>query len=78
MFSEQAVQAAQDLNAKRMLPIHWGVFSLGRNPWYQSIDTSVKTAAEKGVILDVPKMGEKYQPEHFQNNQWWQAPELRR
>ncbi|WGE85553.1 MBL fold metallo-hydrolase [Actinobacillus equuli] len=65
MFPEQAVQAAQDLKAKRMLPIHWGVFSLGRNPWYQSIDTSVKTAAEKGVVLDVPKMGEKYQPEHF-------------
>ncbi|MCQ9630235.1 MBL fold metallo-hydrolase [Actinobacillus suis] len=78
MFPEQAIQAAQDLKAKRMLPIHWGVFSLGRNPWYQSIDTSVKTAAEKGVILDVPKMGEKYQPEHFQNNQWWQALELRR
>lgn len=78
MFPEQSVQAAQDLNAAKMVPMHWGVFALGRNPWYQSIDTAVKTAEEKGIPIDVPKMGEKYRPESFRNDGWWQAQNLRR
>lgn len=78
MFPEQAVQAALDLNAERMLPIHWGVFSLGRNHWNDSIKRAHQSAAEKNLPLDVPKMGEKYQPPHFQNDHWWQNPALLR
>ncbi|PSJ80364.1 hypothetical protein [Neisseria iguanae] len=40
--------------------MHWGVFSLGRNPWYESINNAVKSAREHSLVLDVPKMGEKY------------------
>lgn len=77
MFTKQSVQAALDLNAKKMLPIHWGVFSLGRNSWYQSIDTAIAEASSHNLAIDVPKMGEKYQAS-FTNDDWWKAPELRR
>lgn len=77
MFTKQSVQAALDLNAKKMIPIHWGVFSLGRNSWYQSIDTAITEASSHNLAIDVPKMGEKYQA-GFTNDDWWKAPELRR
>lgn len=77
MFPEQAVQAVEDLNAKKMIPMHWGVFSLGRNPWYQSIDTAVATAHAKNIPIDVPKMGEKYD-DNFDNDEWWMDKSLRR
>ncbi|SMB89000.1 L-ascorbate metabolism protein UlaG, beta-lactamase superfamily [Pasteurella testudinis DSM 23072] len=76
MFPEQAVQAALDLNAARMLPIHWGVFSLGRTPWNDSINRTAQTAQAHKLPLDVPKMGEKYQPQPFQNDNWWRNPAL--
>lgn len=72
MFPEQAVQATIDVGAKRMLPIHWGVFSLGRNPWDESIKRAWITAQQKGVVMDVPKMGEKYTPETHRQENWWE------
>ncbi|SSY70315.1 hypothetical protein [Alysiella crassa] len=77
MFAHQSVQAALDLNAKKIVPMHWGVFSLGRNQWYQSIDNAVKSAKEPGLSIDVPKMGEKY-ADGFVNDNWWEAKNLRR
>ncbi|MDD0823044.1 MBL fold metallo-hydrolase [Mannheimia sp. AT1] len=76
MFAHQSVQASLDLNAKKMVPIHWGVFSLGRNPWYESIDNAVKSANEHNLAIDILKMGEKYQ-DGFENNAWWQDEALR-
>lgn len=77
MFVHQSIQAVLDLNAERMVPIHWGVFSLGRNPWYESIDRAVKGAEEKRIAMDVPRMGEKY-TDGFVGEKWWQNPALRR
>lgn len=77
MFAHQAVQAALDLNTRRMVPIHWGVFSLGRNPWYESIDSAVADAERHQIPIDVPKMGEKYQ-DGFVGGDWWRDTALRR
>ena len=77
MFAHQSVQATLDLNAKKMVPMHWGVFSLGRNPWYESIDNAVKSAKEYNLPIDVPKMGEKY-ADGFVNDNWWEDKSLRR
>lgn len=76
MFAHEAVQAVLDLQAEKMVPIHWGVFSLGRNPWYESIDNAYAGAKRHRIAIDVPKMGEKY-TEHFAGDEWWQHPDLR-
>ncbi len=73
MFPEQAVQGTLDLQATRMVPIHWGVFSLGRNHWDENIKRAHAEAERKGVPMDAPKMGEKYQPEGYRTQQWWVA-----
>ena len=71
MFPEEAVQAAQDINAHIMLPIHWGVFSLGRNPWDESIKRAHAASERSGVRMHVPQMGEKYQPDNYASTPWW-------
>ena len=75
MFPEEAVQATKDVNAAIMLPIHWGVFNLGRNPWDQNIKRADAEAARKNVRFDVPKMGEKYTPESWRTEKWWKSIE---
>ncbi len=77
MFAHESVQAALDLKAQKMVPMHWGVFSLGRNPWYESIDNAVKSAKEHGLAFDVPKMGERY-ADGFVGEEWWTDKSLRR
>ena len=64
-----------DLQAARMVPMHWGVFSLGRNPWDENIKRAHAIAQEKGVTMDVPIMGEKYQPENYLSKTWWEEVE---
>ena len=71
LFPEQAVQGAIDLKAARMVPMHWGVFSLGRNPWDENIKRADAEAERKGLPMDAPKMGEKYQPQGYRTQKWW-------
>lgn len=71
MFPEEAVQGTLDLKAARMVPIHWGVFSLGRNPWDESIKRVDAEATRQGVRMDVPRMGEKYHPQNYRTQKWW-------
>ncbi|WP_431217700.1 MBL fold metallo-hydrolase [Puia sp. P3] len=45
MFPEQVVQAAGDLGAKKLMPVHWGKFSLALHPWNESVKRVVAEAA---------------------------------
>ncbi len=65
MFPEQAVQSVLDINAAIFVPVHWGVFNLGRNPWNRSIKRAHAAAQQHGLRIDVPKQGEKYRPDGF-------------
>lgn len=78
MFAHQSVQAAIDLRAQSMIPIHWGVFSLGRNAWNVGIKQAHTAAQTHHLRLDIPKMGEKYQAAQFKNDDWWNNPALLR
>lgn len=73
MFPEQAVQAARDVKAAILLPIHWGVFNLGRNPWDENIKRAATATGRAQLRFDVPKMGEKYRPEGWQTEKWWET-----
>lgn len=71
LFPEQSVKAAKDLKAKRMLPIHWGVYDLGFHPWDKSIKRVSKIAESQGVVLETPKQGEKFVPGQTKTEKWW-------
>lgn len=59
MMPEQTVQAAQDLRAAKLLPVHWGKFSLSLHAWKEPIERAVAEASVKGVVIAHPMMGEK-------------------
>lgn len=72
MMPEQTAQAAVDLQAKRLLPVHWAKFTLALHAWNDPIKRVVKKAAELQLPITTPKIGEpvllgKFYPEA----QWW-------
>lgn len=75
LFPEEAIQATRELNAGRLVPIHWGVFGLGRNRWDESIRRAHAEAERQGLRMDVPMMGEKYHPAQYRSRTWWQEVE---
>ena len=51
---EQSVQASIDVNAEKMMTIHWGKFQLALHSWTEPFERAKKAAAEKNVdLIDV-------------------------
>lgn len=76
MTPEQTVQAAQDLNARVFMPIHWGMFSLAFHPWWESVARSSALATARQQAMITPRMGEIATP-HQATTRWWEALERR-
>ena len=60
MMPEETAQAAVDLNAKILLPVHWGKFSLATHAWDDSIKRVVKAAAILHQKIMTPMIGEQF------------------
>ncbi|MEP7143236.1 MAG: MBL fold metallo-hydrolase [Ferruginibacter sp.] len=59
MMPEETVQAGIDLKAKKILPVHWGKFSLSLHDWDEPIKRITIEAAKKNMPLLHPVIGEK-------------------
>lgn len=57
MLPEETVQAAIDLKAKMMLPIHWGMFSISFHDWFDPIKRTYSEARRRGMPLLTPRLG---------------------
>ena len=74
MMPEEVVQAAQDLRAKTLLPVHWSKFSLSIHAWDEPMIRIVKEANRQNVKLLTPMIGEMINLEEGNNNtQWWET-----
>jgi L-ascorbate metabolism protein UlaG (beta-lactamase superfamily) len=73
MFPEETVQAALDVKAKRMMPIHWGAFKLAMHEWTDPVERVLKKAKELGVEIVVPQIGSEINMKKpiIEENQWW-------
>ncbi|MCC6288441.1 MAG: MBL fold metallo-hydrolase [Chitinophagaceae bacterium] len=71
MFPEETVQAAIDLKAKTLLPVHWAKFSLSTHTWHDPIDRIMKTANTAGVNIIHPVLGERIPINTTSTNDWW-------
>ena len=73
MMPEQSAQAAKDVQAKVMMPIHWGAFSLALHTWTDPVERVTKAAAELEMPLITPKIGEIFSLEDNQkyHESWW-------
>ncbi|WP_316803353.1 MBL fold metallo-hydrolase [Pedobacter nototheniae] len=72
MFPEETVQAAKDLNAKTLMPVHWGKFSLAMHPWNEPVIRVVAEAEKQKLKLVTPKLGETFiLNQDHPVEQWW-------
>ncbi|WPU95533.1 MBL fold metallo-hydrolase [Mucilaginibacter sabulilitoris] len=56
----QAAQAAVDLHARLLQPIHWAKFVEAGQPWNEPIKKLLPAAEKLGVEINVPRIGEPY------------------
>jgi len=77
MLPEQTVQAAIDVQAKWMIPVHWGAFVLSTHDWDEPPIADTAISAEKGVNIATPRIGQTVDYEDLSNynERWWETVE---
>lgn len=74
MFPEEAAQAARDLRAEVLMPIHWGKFALGLHHWKESIERVTFKAEEMGLPLLNPRIGRIITTlDRSSSEKWWEG-----
>jgi len=72
MMPEETVQAAIDLKAKVLLPVHWAKFSLSLHAWDEPITRVVAEASKMGMPILHPMIGEAVNlKDENAHKQWW-------
>lgn len=72
MFPEESVQAAIDVKAKNLYPIHWGTFNLALHDWFDPMVRAQLAARTRGVSLLTPVLGQTLQyPDNLATIDWW-------
>ncbi|MBP1646169.1 MAG: Zn-dependent hydrolase of the beta-lactamase fold-like protein [Bacteroidetes bacterium] len=57
-FPEQVLLEAKDLNAKKVLPIHWGKFALSEHNWKEPIEKLISLNKKENINILTPMIGE--------------------
>ncbi len=72
MLPEETAQAAIDLNAKILMPVHWGKFILSVHPWTEPIERLLVKARELNLSIATPTIGEIFRlNEPTPQSDWW-------
>ncbi|GGH68729.1 L-ascorbate metabolism protein UlaG (beta-lactamase superfamily) [Filimonas zeae] len=72
MMPEQTAQAAMDVKAKVLMPVHWAKFRLAIHPWNEPIQRVTAAAAQLNLPLATPMIGEPvYVGKSYPTGQWW-------
>lgn len=73
MMPEETVQAAADLQAKLLLPVHWGKFSLAMHAWNEPVKRVLARAKELNIPVRTPMIGEPtVLGTTYTMNNWWE------
>jgi L-ascorbate metabolism protein UlaG (beta-lactamase superfamily) len=74
MMPEETVQAAQDLQAKVLMPVHWGKFSLALHAWDEPVRRVTAEAVKRGVPTATPMLGEvvRIGGSTYPTTPWWE------
>lgn len=76
MTPEETVQAAKDLKAKVLFPVHWGKFVLSSHPWNEPVKRVTAEANKRKQEYVCPMIGEAYTIEEiFFQQEWWNFEE---
>lgn len=73
MLPEQTVQAALDLRAAALLPVHWSKFTLALHPWNEPPRRVTAAAVEKGLPVATPLIGQPVALKGpYPGAHWWE------
>ena len=73
MVPEESAQAGLDVNAKVVLPIHWGKFNLAFHPWKEPVERFSAEANKLGIQFVTPIPGQEIRAdEDLPQDKWWQ------
>jgi L-ascorbate metabolism protein UlaG (beta-lactamase superfamily) len=74
MTPEETIKASLDVQAKQMMPIHWGAFTLALHPWTESVIRAVAEAEKQNVTLVLPEIGQTFSlsNEPLPHTKWWE------
>ncbi len=67
----EAIDAFQQMRAKKLFPIHWGTFDLALHSWYEPINELEKISAEKDIPLLSYPQGKWFRLDDVSENGWW-------
>lgn len=74
MMPEETVQAAQDLNARILMPVHWGKFVLSLHDWDEPIQRLTAAATQLNQAIVTPTLGQAmYLNDAHAPNPWWHS-----
>jgi L-ascorbate metabolism protein UlaG (beta-lactamase superfamily) len=74
MMPEEVLQAAQDLRAEMLLPVHWGKFTLGLHAWDESIRRVTAEAKNRALPITTPRIGEVIRLDSvYPSSAWWEG-----
>lgn len=74
LLPEQLIPAALDLNAKMLMPVHWGKFALAMHAWDEPIVKATEAAKTDNFPLLAPMIGEKVNLDAPKTaNDWWKG-----
>lgn len=72
MMPEETAQAAMDVKARVLMPVHWAKFSLAMHPWKEPIERLTAKANELGLTLLTPRIGRIVNgPDMAMSETWW-------
>lgn len=57
MHPAEVLQAAKELKAKQLLPVHWGKFQLGNHAWDESVNTLLALHTPQHPPITTPMIG---------------------
>jgi L-ascorbate metabolism protein UlaG (beta-lactamase superfamily) len=74
MLPEQTAQAAKEIGAKVLLPVHWAKFKLSTHPWAEPIKRVLAKAKEINQDITTPRIGESIIiDEFYPQTKWWEG-----
>lgn len=75
MHPDEVLQAAKDLKANRLLPVHSCKFALANHAWDEPLKQITKLHTSKALQLITPKIGEQVNLKDLEQvfSQWWLA-----
>lgn len=74
MLPPETAQAAVDLKAKMLLPVHWGKFSLSLHAWNEPPTLVTAAAQQLNMPVTTPLIGEPVViGESYPATRWWQV-----